>query len=185
MPLRDLPLRRRAARWVAAGLLSLVHLPGQVAAQDPPTASPSRVEAAFLRNFARYVTWPAQSFANDRTPWSVCILGSDPFAGDLEATFQGRTEQGRRFEVFRANSLDRLPACHIVFVGFQDVTTRRAALDELKRQPALTVGHAPEFLQEGGIVRLAIGERIEMSINLDRARSASLVIPAKVLEVSR
>jgi hypothetical protein len=32
---------------------------------------------------------------------------------------------------------------------------------------------------------LLIGERIEMSINLDQARSVSLTIPAEMLEVSR
>ncbi|HSW08896.1 YfiR family protein [Aquabacterium sp.] len=163
----------------------LLCLPGLVAAQEPAAVTRSKVEAAFLRNFARYVTWPPRSFANERTPWSVCILGHDPFEGELEATFQGRMEHGRPFEVFRANSLDRLPACHIVFVGYQDVARRRAVLDELKLLPTLTVGHAPEFLQEGGIIRLAVGERVEMSVNLDRARAASLLIPAKMLEVSR
>jgi hypothetical protein len=47
------------------------------------------------------------------------------------------------------------------------------------------VGDAPEFLDEGGIVRLVARERIEMSINLDQARAASLSIPTKMLEVSR
>lgn len=49
----------------------------------------------------------------------------------------------------------------------------------------LTVAGAPDFLQEGGIVRLSAGERIEMGVNLDEARRASLVIPAKMLEVAK
>ncbi len=49
----------------------------------------------------------------------------------------------------------------------------------------LTVGDAPDFLNEGGIIRLRPGERLEMSINLDQARAASLTIPTKMLEISR
>ncbi len=58
-------------------------------------------------------------------------------------------------------------------------------LARLQKQPVLTVGSAPEFLDEGGIVRLLAGDRIEMSINLDQARAASLTIPSTMLEVSR
>ena len=131
------------------------------------------------------MTWPARAFAGEHSPWSVCILGDDHFDGALEATFQGRTEQGRAFEVVRAARLEQLPACQIVFVDLPQAAERRAALAELKKRPVLTVGHAPEFLDEGGIIRLLAGERIEMSINLDQARAAALTIPSKMLEVSR
>jgi hypothetical protein len=47
------------------------------------------------------------------------------------------------------------------------------------------VGDAPDFLQEGGIIQFQIEDRVEMSINLDQARSASLAIQTKMLEVSR
>ena len=144
----------------------------------------SRVEAAFLRNFARYVGWPPGAFNGDRTPWSVCIFGDDPFGSVLEQTFEGRTEQGRAFVVLRKAPVEQLPACQIAYVGGTTPARRRAALDALQRRPVLTVGHAPEFLEEGGIIRLTAGERIEMSINLDQARAASLTIPTKMLEVA-
>jgi len=138
-----------------------------------------------MRNFARYVSWPPASFANERSPWFVCILGDDHFDDTLEKTFQGRTEQGRPFEVVRTRAVDSLTACQIVYVGYENSVKRRAILNELRSKPVLTVGDAPQFLDEGGIIRLTAGERIEMSINLDQARAASLAIPAKMLEVSR
>lgn len=172
-------------RWVAIGLLLLLMLQDPGAAQAPAGEPRVKVEAAFLRNFARYVTWPADAFSGDRSPWTVCILGDEHFDDVLERTFQGRTEQGRAFEVVRAGAPEQLPACHIAYVGYPSSSRRRAALQALQKQPVLTVGSAPEFLQEGGIVRLLPGERIEMSINLDQARAVSLAIPAKVLEVSK
>lgn len=173
----------------AAGALLLVlaalYLHIGAAAQERAVEKPATVEAAFLRNFARYVTWPARAFAGEHSPWFVCVLGDNHFDSALESTFRGRTEQGRAFEVVRAARLEQLPACQIVFVDLPRAAERRAVLAELKKQPVLTVGHAPEFLDEGGVIRLLAGERIEMSINLDQARAASLTIPSKMLEVSR
>jgi hypothetical protein len=179
----------RPSRWalqaLAAWLLVALPSPGGAAAQDRVAEKPARVEAAFLRNFARYVTWPPSAFAGERSPWLVCVLGDNHFDETLEATFQGRTEQGRLFAVVRSSRLDQLPPCQIVFVDLPQATERRAALRELKKQPVLTVGRAAEFLDEGGIIRLVAGERIEMSINLDQARAVALNIPSKMLEVSR
>lgn len=172
-------------RTAVALLVVMLQLPGAAAAQDAIEEKRSKVEAAFLRNFARYVSWPAQSFKDDQSPWMVCVLGDDHFDDSLEGTFHGRMEQGRRFEVIRAQTAEDLPACQIVFIGLENAARRRAVLARLKNRPVLTVGNAQEFLSEGGVIRLLPGERIEMSINLDQARNASLSIPAKMLEVSR
>jgi len=179
---RPLPWAGRCA--VLLGLLLLFCLPAFAAGQAFAKANPSQVEAAFLRNFARYVTWPAHAFAEDRSPWNVCILGRDPFGEVLDNTFKGRTEQGRTFETFRAETLDELPSCQIVFVAYKEAAKRRAALAELKNRPVLTVGDAPGFLQEGGIIRFQVEEYVKMSINLDQARSVSLKIQTKMLEVT-
>lgn len=178
-------LRRPGRRAAIGGLLAWLMRPAGGLAQERAGETPARVQAAFMRNFARYVGFPARAFAGERSPWFICILGDDHFDSALEATFHGRTEQGRSFEVVRASRLNQLPACQIVFVDLPHATQRRAVLSELKKLPVLTVGHAPQFLEEGGIIRLLAGERIEMSINLDQARAASLTIPSKMLEVSR
>lgn len=166
--------------WILAAVLA--H--GDAVAADRSVAL-ARVEAAFLRNFARYVSWPPRAFSGERSPWLVCVLGEDRFDDALEATLRGRTEQGRTFEVLRAARVDQLSACQIVYVNLPEPGERRAALRELKKRPVLTVGHVAEFLDEGGIIRLAAGERVEMSINLDQARAVALTIPSKMLEVAR
>lgn len=97
---------------------------------------------------------------------------------------KGRTEQGRSFEVFRAETLDQLPSCQMVFLAYKDDTRRRAVLDKLKNKPVLTVGDAPEFLREGGTIRFEVDDRVRLSINLDQARIAALTIQTRMLEVS-
>lgn len=155
-------------------------MPKPVVSQE----NPNKVMAAFLRNFAHYVTWPVNAFPDSGSPWHVCILGPDSFGDILETTFQGRAEQGRSFEIFRADNLNQLPPCQIVFVAYQNAMKRRAALAELKNKPVLTVGDAPEFLLEGGSIRFQVADRVKMGVNLDQARAVSLTIQTKMLEVS-
>ena len=178
-------LKGMQVRWTAIALALLLVSPGGAAtAQGQAAGKRAEVEAAFLRNFARYVTWPPASFTSERAPWSVCILGDDHFDDALEKTLRGRTEQGRPFEVLRTPAPESLAGCQIVYVSYASSARRRAVLKELGSKPILTVGDAPQFLDEGGIIRLLAAERIEMSINLDQARAVSLAIPAKMLEVS-
>jgi hypothetical protein len=181
------PGRMASGRWTGlAGLMLLAALSsGMIQARDVTTADPQLVKAAYLRNFARYVTWPANAFEAADTPWCIGILGDDPLGEVLENAVKGRREQGRSFEIARADTLDQLRSCQIIFVAYRDTAKRRAVLAELKRQPVLTVGDAPDFLQEGGIIRFRIRDRVEMSINLDQARAVSLKVQTQMLEVAR
>lgn len=180
------PHRPRPGRQPAALLLALalLFLPAMVVGQEPPVESPHKIEAAFLRNFAHYVTWPGHAFPDSRSPWHIGVLGRDPFGDVLESTLRGRSVAGRSFAVFRGDSLDKLPPCQIIYIAHEQPALRRTALAELKDKPVLTVGDAPEFLREGGIIRFNVGDRVRMSINLDQAKAASLTIQTRMLEVS-
>lgn len=175
-------LGQQPYRWLVA--LLILFFSGLAIGQAMEPENPYRIKAAFLRNFAHYVTWPNGAFSSSDTPWHVGILGADPFGTTLETTFQGRREQGRSFEIFRADQVEDLPACQIVFVAYKDAARRRLALAALKNKQVLTVGEAPDFLKEGGIIRFQVNDRVLMSVNLDQARSASLNIPTRMLEVS-
>ncbi|MBT0960762.1 YfiR family protein [Denitromonas iodatirespirans] len=178
------PGTRQRCRNLLAGLLLLACLPVFAIGQPNTRIDPRIVQAAFLRNFAHYVTWPDNAFADERSPWRICVLGNDPFGNALESTLAGRTEQGRPFAIFRAKRLEDLQRCQIVYVAHEATANRRATLAALKDKPVLTVSSAPDFLQEGGIIRFQITDYVEMSVNLDQARAASLTIPTKMLEVS-
>lgn len=174
---------RGATLLLAAGLLAAPS-PRQAAGEEAEAFAPNRVEAVFIRNFARYVSWPAEAFSDAHAPYRVGVVGKDPFGDVLDQTLQGRVERDRAFEIHRSRTLAGLPPCHIVVVAIEEPERRRAALVALRKAPVLTVGDAPEFLREGGIVRFDVGERVQLSVNLDAARGAGLRIETKVLEVS-
>jgi hypothetical protein len=172
--------------WLPATILLfyLQHQPDFALAREVATVNPYRVEAAFLRNFAHYVSWPDYAFSDDESPWKICVLGPDPFRDFLEETFEGRTEQGRSFAIFRAHRVSELPRCQIVFIAYHNEDQRRTALRALKDKPVLTVGKAPDFLVEGGIIQFRVRDRVSIGVNLDQARDVSLGIQTKMLEVS-
>jgi hypothetical protein len=165
-------------------VLSSVAVQVGVSAQ-PAEADASAIEAAMLRNFARYVTWPSTAFNSDTSPWRLCVLGPDPFGSLLERTVGGRIEQGRSFSVVRATDPATLTSCHIVFIAAAEAPKRRAALAAWKGLPILTVSDAPGFLQEGGAIRFDVRDRVELSVNLDQARALALKVQTKLLEVAR
>jgi hypothetical protein len=154
------------------------------AGSEPRLEDPNRVKAAFLRNFAHYVTWPASAFDSAQAPWRIGVLGNADFGEVLHKTLGGRTEHNRTFEVHSADLPGNLPACQIVFIAFESASKRRAALAVLKGKPVLTVGDAGDILREGGIIRFQLSDRVQMSVNLDQARAAALNIPTEMLEVS-
>lgn len=175
--------RPRRRRWRGLPLAILALLAPWLASGQRPTSA--EVEAAFLRNFARYLRWPDQAFPDGSAPWRVCVLGEDPFGPALERTLDGRTEQGRGFQIVRASAVAELPACQIAVIAYARSEQRRAALAQLRGRPVLTVGDAPGFLQEGGIIQFQVSDRVEFGVNLDQARAAALKVQAKVLEVAR
>src|SRR3989339_189645 len=81
-----------------SSLLLLYCLPGFAIGQTVAKTTPARVEAAFLRNFAHYITWPSHAFADEKAAWRICVLGNDTFGEILENTLKGSVEQGRGFE---------------------------------------------------------------------------------------
>ncbi|WP_150047077.1 MULTISPECIES: YfiR family protein [Methylomonas] len=146
--------------------------------------NPYSVKAAFLRNFAHYVDWPDSAFNGVADHWRICVIGPDPFGEILDNTLQDRNENGRSFTVVRVSNAKEARNCHIAYVTYQDDTLRRAILAETRGMPILTAGDADTFLDEGGIIRFNVRDRIGMSVNLDQARSVSLKIQTKMLEVS-
>src|SRR3972149_8817013 len=74
------------------------------------------VEAAFIYKFTKFVDWPAHSFADPKEPFSICVLGKDPFGNILEQTFMGKTVNGREWIVKRPNSVEEMIKCHILFI---------------------------------------------------------------------
>jgi len=178
-------MKKRIPRWTAI-LTAFAIAAHPAISLGAPTEFEYKVKAAFLYNFAKFVEWPTSAFDSEEAPFVFCIVGEDPFGGNLEATVKGRTASGRRIVVRRGPSVEALGRCHLVFIGATEDDQVARELHEVSGQPVLTVGESTAFAKAGGMIRLFVEEkRIRFDINERAAREAGLRISSQLLKLAR
>ncbi len=148
------------------------------------SASEYAVKAAYLFNFARFVTWPQSAFATPGTALTICILGSDPFGATLDSMLSNEVIDGHALGVRRIAELGEADGCHILFVnGGVEARAVQAALGE---RPILTVGDAEAFAQGGGMIGFRIDQStVRLTVNPEALRQNGLVMSSQVLRLAR
>jgi hypothetical protein len=162
--------------WLVVGSALTVRVSAQ------PGDLEYEVKAAFLLNFSRYVTWPAEKMT---PPFRICVYGSNPFGRHLRDAVSGEHWQNGRMEVHEIQTLMEGRACHVLYVP-------AAAGDVLAdhwpngTMPVLTVGENERFLMQGGMIRLFLdNNKVRFSINLTAAETAQLQISSRLLRLAR
>lgn len=158
-------------------------LPSALQAQERPDEY--AVKAVYLYKIGLFVRWPAEAFADSAQPLVVGVVGHDPFGQTLDRALAGKTLSGRKLELRRYRSAADLDTCHILFLGDQDKTSMRAALDRVRGQPTLTVGESEDFIDAGGTLRFLIrNNQVRFRVNGKQARLSGLDISSKLLQLS-
>jgi YfiR/HmsC-like len=144
-----------------------------------------RVKAAFLYNFARFVTWPSR-LESETGVVVIGILGPDPFGDLLESTVAGKTVSGRPFEVRRFSTAAEAADCHLVFITQSEKHSVEEAIAALHGTATLTVGESEGFVDQGGMIGFVIQDQaVRIDINLDAAREEGLEVSSQLLRVAR
>jgi len=165
---------------MATSLAPIALLVSCIWAQQP---TEFEVEAAFLMNFARFVEWPASAFPDSNSPFTVCILGKDPFGRALDDLLAGQTV-GQRNVAVRRLAEGPAHACQMVFFGGPKSATR-AVLESLG-PGVLTVGDGDTFLREGGMIAFVLdNRRVRFDINQALAEKNELKLSSRLLTVAR
>jgi hypothetical protein len=160
----------------------LVLLGAQPAGAQAVRASASEVQAVFLFNFAQFVEWPPDAFADSQAPVVIGVLGKDPFGGFLDQTVSGETVRGRAFRVDRYHRVEEVKDCNILFISRSETKRLDGVLAALKGRPILTVTNGDDFDRTGGIIRFILNEsKIRLSVDLEAAQAARLTFSSKLL----
>jgi hypothetical protein len=145
-------------------------------------ASEYAVKAAFLYNFAKFVEWPAGTFAGAADPIALCVLGENPFGTLLEDAVRDKTVNGREITVHGSKTLSAAAGCHIVFLASGSLEGSLAAL---ANSPVLTVSDAESAVERGAIIGLKLQERkVRFEVNLISARKARLKLSSQLLKIA-
>jgi hypothetical protein len=161
------------------GLLLLRSL--DTSAQTGPSRE-YQVKAVFLFNFAQFVEWPPAAFAGANSPIVIGVLGENPFGTYLDETVREEKVDNRPLEVQRYRRVDEIKTCHVLFISRSEANRLEQILVSVKDRSIVIVGDGDDFVQRGGMIRLATAQnKIRLIINVDVAKAANLTISSKLL----
>lgn len=177
----------RRCTWlcVAAGLAVLAPA---AQGQTGPAPTEYEVKAAFLYNFAKFVSWPPAAFPDAEAPFQLGILGDDPFGEALARLVASQRVQGRPFVIVHGRSPAELARCHILFISDSEQSRLAQHLAALRQAHsyALTVSDLDDFRAAGGMIHFVLERsRVRFQINPDSATAAGLTISSKLLSLAR
>jgi YfiR/HmsC-like len=165
-------------------LLTVLLWAPRVGSQEGP--SEYQVKAAFLFNFGKFVEWPESSFVGANSPFSVCLLGDDPFGATLDQTLHGKTIANRPVMVSRAKEAASARHCQILFVGASEKSHLAGIFAALRGSNVLLVGETDGFAASGGAIQFTIEDNhIRFMINPDSVQRAGLQISSQLLALAR
>lgn len=169
------PIRmRRGAIPLAAGLLFAL------AASGAPTES--EVKAAYLFNFARYVTWPAGAFASAADPLRICVVGDEGFREVLAETVAGKQVGDRPVIAESRGSAAEGGDCHVLFLP----SGRAGQVSGLSGRSVFTVSDVEGFAAGGGIANfVVVDSKVRFEINAKAAERAGLQVSSRLLRLAR
>jgi hypothetical protein len=156
------------------------------AARSQNSPSEYQVKAAFLFNFAKFVEWPPDTFANATTPIALCVFRHDPFGSALDEVIRGKTINNRELVARRIHELSELKGCQILFVAEREEKQLPEILASLKGASSLVVGEATEFAERGGAIQFFLeNNKLRFAINVDAVQRSRLQASSKLLALAR
>lgn len=172
-----------------ARLLLIIGLGFCLAITQPAWAQleEQQVKAAILYNFAKFVTWPEDSFAHAEAPLVIAILGDDPLHGKIDR-LAGKKIGNRAIAIrhFSRSELKwRKKDCHILYVATSERKQLDAILATVAAAPVLTVSDLADFGRKGGALNFEKrAPHIRFAINLDATGQAGLKVSAKLFPLA-
>src|SRR5579872_860263 len=142
-------------------------------ARAQSTVSEYHVKAGFLFHFAEMADWPSDALAGQS--FNFCVIGDDPFHGELEATLEGKALGGRTIRIVHLSEPPHSSSdCPVLFIGPSEGQRLTAIFKEVGSAPVMSVGETDDFIEKGGMIRFCLDDsRVRFEVNLkaaDRAR---------------
>jgi hypothetical protein len=163
-------------------LLILVVIPGHAQAQAK--TEEYHVKAGFLFHFAQLVDWPAG--AGGGPTFDLCILGDDPFRGELESTLNGKAIGARPIHVLHLKQAQEARNCQVLFISTTENQRLPKIFEELGNSAVMTVGESDDFIDRGGMIRFTLEqEKVRFEINLKAADPVGLKFSSRLLLLAK
>ena len=184
---------RRLGLMIAIVAMLTASTAHDVHSQDVSASSEYLIKAGFIYNFANLVQWPASTFPQPDSPIVIAILGQDHFGTTLDRVLEGKKVNGRPFVIKRLKtvsellkSVAELKDYQILFISSSEMPRLAETIQIVKSIPVLTIGEAPGFAKNGGMINLILEDnRVRFEVNVEAAKEADLNISSRLLALAR
>jgi hypothetical protein len=140
------------------------------------------LQAAILSKLPQFVEWPAA--VSGGSSLDICVAPPDPFGQDLSTLIAGETVGSRRLNTRPVTSAADIAGCDVLYLPSRG-NAPHPLLAPASTRPILTVGDAPGFLQDGGIIALRVVDgRVRFEIDDNAARRVGLKISSQLLRLA-
>ena len=170
--------------WAAALFLFAQTASASWAGPAQPASLEYPVKATFLYKFAPFVTWPDSAYGSPNAPFSLCVLGEDPFGSLLDQATSGQRVGPHPIVVRRLQKVDKGSGCQILYLGASKGQADTDAAAALKGTPVLTVSDSATDPGLGVIQFVVQDNRVRFRIDNQAAAQAGLVISSKLLNLA-
>ncbi len=150
---------------------------------DKGVSGEYQIKAAFIPNFARFVTWPQACYK--KGSFVFLVLGQNPFGASLEPVnrleFKGLPASVKYTSQWNGITDD----VHVLFISRSMKGDFTEVLKSLKGRPVLTISDIKGFARAGGMIEFVMREgSIHFIINLKAVRDAHLDMNFQLLQLA-
>jgi YfiR/HmsC-like len=145
----------------------------------------SKILAGFLYNFSKYVQWPAGTFADDKSPFILCIVDQDSFVLIVEETLNGKKVEGRRVIIQSRKPTDDLNSCNLLYIGTREQEGVGEVVKSITGKGVLTVGWLDKTSNSKVVINLIkYKNKFKYLVNTDKADQENLQISSRLLQLA-
>jgi hypothetical protein len=149
-------------------------------------ASIDEVKAAFVFQFANYITWPEDAFADASSSFTIGIVGNSDIAALLRESTSNKSVGGHPVLIREITSPNDAAQCQILFLDRRDDKQVDEYLGAVAGKPVLTVSDDDNFTERGGIIKLYEEQnKLRIEVNVDESDKSKLVISSKLLGLAK
>jgi hypothetical protein len=175
----------------ALGLLTVLYnapiCPAVVATKATnKTPTENEVKAAYVYNFAKFVSWPSQAFSSPNDPIKIGVFGDNEFESLLESIVKDKTVQEHPIKVCHIKLPADFSSPHILYIGASELKRFKQIAEELRNLPVLTITEADTSFPSKGIMNLFVENgKVQFDVDIAKAERAHLQISSKLLRLAR
>jgi hypothetical protein len=147
-------------------------------AADATIEREAQLTAAYVFNFMKFVEWPASVHGE---LLQVCFVGAQSVRDALAKATADKRIGARRIVVRSLAGEESAAHCQVIYVGERPEPAPRT----FNAAATLTIGEAPTFTQQGGIIQLYTeSNRLRFAVNVDNAKHAGLTVSSNLLQLA-